>query len=125
MRAETAGSRTGQRICVIKLGSLGDIVQALGPMQAIRAHHPRDHITALTTRPYVALLRASGLFDEVWDDGRMRSLTGLLGMALRMRRARFARVYDLQTSTRSSSYFWLLFPALPEWSGVAFLASRL
>jgi ADP-heptose:LPS heptosyltransferase len=32
----------------------------------------------------------------------------------------FARVYDLQTSNRSSSYFWL-FPrgAKPEWSGIA------
>jgi ADP-heptose:LPS heptosyltransferase len=113
-----------RRIGVIKLGSLGDVVLALGPMQAIRAHHPGEHITALTTRPYAALLRASGLFDEVWEDGRIRSLTGFIGMIGRMRRARFARVYDLQTSTRSSSYFWLLFPHLPEWSGIAFLASH-
>jgi ADP-heptose:LPS heptosyltransferase len=41
-----------------------------------------------------------------------------------MRRARFARVYDLQTSTRSSSYFWLLFPHRPDWSGIAFLSSH-
>jgi ADP-heptose:LPS heptosyltransferase len=113
-----------RRIGVIKLGSLGDVVLALGPMQAIRAYHGADHITALTTRPYAALLRQSGLFDEVWDDGRPRSLTGLFGMIGRMRRAGFARVYDLQTSTRSSSYFWLLVPHLPEWSGIAVLSSH-
>lgn len=113
-----------RRIAVIKLGSLGDVVQALGPMQAIRAHHPQDHITAITTQPYAALLRASGLFEEVWEDGRVRGMAGFIGFVRRMRAARFARVYDLQTSTRSSSYFWLLFPRLPEWSGVAFLCSH-
>jgi ADP-heptose:LPS heptosyltransferase len=113
-----------RRIAVIKLGALGDVVQALGPMQAIRTHHAADRITLVTTRPYAAFLRASGLFDEVWDDGRARSLKGFLALIARMRRARFDRVYDLQTSTRSSTYFWLLWPRLPEWSGVAFLASH-
>jgi ADP-heptose:LPS heptosyltransferase len=124
MQAEAGDGKTGRRIAVIKLGALGDVVQALGPMQAIRAHHAQDHITVLTTRPYMALLRASGLFDAVWDDGRPDSMAGLLALIRRMRRARFARVYDLQTSTRSSSYFWLLFPQRPEWSGIAFLSSH-
>ena len=34
-------------ILVIKLGALGDVVQALGPMAAIRRHHAADRITAL------------------------------------------------------------------------------
>ena len=40
------------RILVIKLGALGDFVQALGPMQAIRRAHPEHHIALLTTAPY-------------------------------------------------------------------------
>ncbi|MBT4888118.1 MAG: ADP-heptose--LPS heptosyltransferase, partial [Rhodospirillales bacterium] len=34
-----------ERILVIKLGALGDMIQALGPMAAIRKHHPNAHIT--------------------------------------------------------------------------------
>src|SRR5262249_53484304 len=117
-------AETKRRIAVIKLGSLGDVVQALGPMQAIRAHHQSDHITAITTKPYAALLGATGLFDEVWDDGRERALPGFIRLIGRMPRARFPRVYDLQPSSRSSSYFGLLFPHLPEWSGIAFLSSH-
>lgn len=115
---------TGHRIAVIRLGSLGDIVQALGPMKAIRLAHAQDHITAITTAPYASLLRASGLFDEVWTDGRPRDGAGLAALVGRMRAARFVRVYDLQTSTRSSVYLWALFPQRPEWSGVAFLCSH-
>ena len=106
------------RIAVIKLGALGDFVQALSPFRTIRAHHEGAHITLITTRPFAALGRATGYFDAIWDDGRPRTVAAYCALIGRMRRARFDRVYDLQTSTRSGIYFWLLFPRLPEWSGV-------
>jgi len=56
-------ARAPERILVIKLGALGDFVQALGPFAAIRAHHPAADIVLLTTRPYADLGRASGYFD--------------------------------------------------------------
>lgn len=107
------------RIAVIKLGALGDFVQALSPFRTIRAHHKDAHITLITTGPFTALGKATGYFDEVWDDGRPRAAFAYCAFIKRMRRARFDRVYDLQTSTRSSVYFFLLFPHLPKWSGVA------
>lgn len=106
-------------IAVIKLGALGDVVQALAPFRTIRAHHKNAHITLITTPPYAAFCRATGYFDAVWDEGRPRTLAAYLRLIRRMRRARFHRVYDLQTSTRSSLYYWMLFPRLPEWSGIA------
>lgn len=111
-----------RRILVIKLGALGDVVLALGPMAAIRRHHPDAHITALTTAPYAELLSCSPYVDEVWTDERPRLWQLGEGFALRrrLREARFTRVYDLQTSDRSSFYFHLMRPGpLPEWSGIA------
>jgi len=58
------------RILVIKLGALGDFVQALAPMAAIRRHHPGAHITLLTTDPFVELAAASRWFDDIWVDSR-------------------------------------------------------
>ena len=40
-----------QRILVIKLGALGDFVQALRAMAEIRRAHPKARITLLTTPP--------------------------------------------------------------------------
>lgn len=110
------------RILVIKLGALGDMVQALGPMAAIRAHHPDAQITVLTTKPYETLLLASGYVDDVWLDTKPRfTQPGLwLNLRARIREAHFRRVYDLQTSDRSSLYYQLLWPGpYPEWSGIA------
>ena len=41
--------RMDVNILVIKLGALGDMVQALGPMAAIRRYHADVQVTALTT----------------------------------------------------------------------------
>jgi ADP-heptose:LPS heptosyltransferase len=57
-------------VLVIKLSALGDFVQALGPMKAIRDHHARAQITLLTTAAFADLGQATGWFDQVWIDRR-------------------------------------------------------
>lgn len=113
------------RILVIKLAALGDFVQSFGPFAAIRAHHPGARITLLTTPPFRALAAAAPWFDEIWTDGRpaWTDLPAVLRLALRLRRAGFQRVYDLQTSGRSSRYRRFV-GGRAEWSGVARGASH-
>jgi ADP-heptose:LPS heptosyltransferase len=114
------------RILVIKLGALGDFVQAMGPAAAIRAHHTGAEITLLTTAPFAPLGEAAPYFDRVWIDERPSLFHPLLAWRLRqkLRREKFSRVYDLQTSDRSSFYFQLMRPNAPEWSGIARGASH-
>ena len=114
-----------RRILVIKLAALGDMVQAFGPFAAIRAHHPGARITLLTTPPFAELARRSPWFDAVWTEGRPASSDwrGLWRLARRLRAGRFDRVYDLQTSGRSSRYRWLV-GGRAEWSGIARGASH-
>jgi len=114
-----------ERILVIKLAALGDFVQAFGPFAAIRARHPGAHITLLTTPPFAGLAKAAPWFDAVWTDGRpdWLDLRAVARLALRLRRVGFTRVYDLQTSSRSSRYR-LFVGGAAEWSGIARGASH-
>ena len=114
------GGQVTERILVIKLGALGDFVQAFGPFQAIRRHHPQSEITLLTTRPYAALAVASPWFDHVWidDKPKMWQVPKVLRLKRQLSSGRFGRVYDLQTSDRSSWYFRLMGGEV-EWSGIA------
>jgi ADP-heptose:LPS heptosyltransferase len=114
-----------QRVLVIKLAALGDFVQAFGPFAAIRAHHTEARITLLTTPPYAELARLSPWFDAVWTDGRpaWSDPVAIWRLARRLRGAGFDRVYDLQTSARSSRYRWLVGRGV-EWSGIARGASH-
>jgi ADP-heptose:LPS heptosyltransferase len=107
---------------VVKLGALGNVILSLGPFAAIRRHHGADHINLLTTRPWAEWLAGSPYFDEVLIDARPEwwDFGGWLRLRRQLIAGRFDRVYDLQTSARSSRYFHL-FPrhARPEWSGIA------
>ena len=109
------------RILVIKLGALGDFIQACGPFMAIRRYHGSAHITLLTTPRFTKLARKSGWFDEIWIDERPSwyQLGGWLTFRRRLIEEDFTRVYDLQTSDRSGWYF-RQFPRRqrPEWSGI-------
>jgi ADP-heptose:LPS heptosyltransferase len=122
LQPSQGGPSPAERILVIKHGALGDIVLATGPFAAIRRQHPDAEINLLTTRPYGEWLGGSGYFDLVWVDDRPApwDLLGWLALRRWLIQGRFDRVYDLQTSSRSSRYFRLL-PrrARPLWSGIA------
>jgi ADP-heptose:LPS heptosyltransferase len=125
----TAKAASGENILVIKLGALGDFVLATGPFKAIRRAHPTARITLLTIPSLAGLAKATGWFDEVWIDQRpaLWNMPGWLGLARRLNGGKFARVYDLQTSDRSSFYFRLMSPPFgksPQWSGIAKGASH-
>jgi ADP-heptose:LPS heptosyltransferase len=111
-----------ERILVIRLGALGDFILSMGAFAAIRKHHPTARITLLTTPPYRRLGHASPYFNTVWTDQRPRwwQFRRLRELRERLLEGYFSRVYDLQTSDRSSAYFHLMGPRKrPEWSGIA------
>ena len=111
-----------KHILVIKLGALGDFIQALGPMAAIRRHHPDAEITLLTTQPYVSLGMTCGYFDRVWTDTRpkWKDFKGWLALRRKLREGKFERVYDLQNNDRTGFYLKLFGnKAKPEWVGAA------
>ena len=111
-----------RNILVVKLGAVGNLALSLAPFAAIRQHHPDARITLLTTKPYAAWMALAPYFDQVWTDQRPEwwNLAGWLRLRRRLVAGRFDRVYDLQTSGRSSRYFQMLpRQGRPEWSGIA------
>jgi ADP-heptose:LPS heptosyltransferase len=116
------GPPAKQSILVIKLGSLGDFIQAFDAFGDIRAHHPRASIALLTTPPFASLASRAPWFDEVWSDGRpsLREPFKWARLVARLRRAGFARVYDLQYNRRSALVFRIVGGrGGPAWVGKA------
>lgn len=114
-----------EKILVIKLSALGDFVQALGPMRAIREHHKNAHITLLTTKQFVTLAEKSGYFNDIIIDYRPKFYQFLKwkNLCASLNAGHFTRVYDLQNNDRTQIYFNMMRPK-PEWVGVAKGASH-
>ena len=102
-------------ILVIKLGALGDFVQALGPFAAIRKNHEQASLVLLTTAPYLPIAEASGYFDAIRSDGRPEwwKWTGKRALRTWLHALAPTRVYALQTSARSSGFYRLFGPPRP------------
>ena len=93
-------------ILVIKLGALGDFVQATTAFAVLRQRCPTVRLTLLTTAPYVDFARRLGYFDEVLIDSRpkwyqWRQLGELIKV---LRQGRFDKIIDLQGVDRTRLY---------------------
>jgi ADP-heptose:LPS heptosyltransferase len=112
-----------QRVLVIKLGGVGEMVLAFPAFERIRQAHPKAKITLLTTQPFEALAKSSPFFNTVDADGGAKDPASWAALILRIRRGHFDRVYDLQNDASTNLIFQALRPLGPEWSGTAMGAS--
>ncbi len=99
-----------KKILIIKLGALGDFLQAMGPFKALRDHYKEDHLTLLTTPAYKKLAEASGYFNTVVAFPRLKGhqIFKLMRRLLALKAQNFEMIYDLQTSSHTSRYFYYL-----------------
>ena len=111
-----------RNLLIIKHGALGDFILSFGPFKAIRDYHLNDYIILLTSSIFSEFAKESNYFNEIivddrppiWNAKKMFKLANLL------RKKNFYRIYDLQTSQRSSFYYnFFRFKNNIEWSGVA------
>ena len=100
-------------ILIIKHGSLGDIAQASGAIQDISEFHRNDDVYLLTTKPYFELFKRNPYLRAVILDKRLSrfNLIYLFTLMRIIKKYKFAKVFDLQNSSRTSFYKRILFPS--------------
>jgi ADP-heptose:LPS heptosyltransferase len=104
-------------ILIIKLGSLGDVVQISGALRDIREHHKNEKITILTTSKYINLFKNCPYVDNCLEDERLPryNIFYLLRLRKIINSLNFNKVYDLQNSNRTNFYRKFLFN-VENWS---------
>ena len=98
-------------ILIIKLGSLGDVVQISGALRDIREHHKNEKISILTTSKYINLFKNCPYIDDCLEDERLPryNIFYLLRLKKIINSLNFNKVYDLQNSNRTNFYRKFLF----------------
>jgi ADP-heptose:LPS heptosyltransferase len=98
---------------VIKLGALGDMVQAIPMFNVLRQQYG-SNLTLLTTKPFAEFAQRSGYFKTIICDDRT-SLKTNLDVVLQLRKNYFARIIDLQNVDRTRLYKMLLLGRYGQW----------
>ncbi len=99
-------------ILIIKHGSLGDIAQASGAIQDISENHKNHQIYLLTSKPYLKLFKKNPFIHDIILDKRLPryNLIYLYFLMRELKKYKFAKVFDLQNSSRTNFYKNILFP---------------
>jgi len=108
-----------KQVLVIQAGTIAEFVLSLTAMKRIRAAHARARVTLLTIPQFEGLAKASPYFNEVLTTGHPGSPGEWLALRSDIKRRRFGRVYDLESSGWSKFLFHMLRPFPPAWSGAA------
>src|SRR5258708_19311777 len=103
-----------QRVLVIKLGGVGEMVLAFPAFERIRQAHPKAKITLLTTQPFEALAKSSPFFNTVDADGGGKDPAAWGALILRIRRGHFDRAYHLPNHPPTNLIFQPLRPPPPH-----------
>ena len=111
-----------ERILIIRLGALGDLVLCFQTFHEIREAHKDAEIALLTAPAFAAFAGKIPWFDRIIVDPRKPAwdLPAWVRLIREIRRFKPTRVYDLQAKLRQNLLYVLLGgPLGPEWSGAA------
>jgi heptosyltransferase I len=105
------GSFDARRIALVKPSALGDVVQTLPALAALRERFPAAHISWIVNSTYASLLDPISILDEVIPFDRAASAKSLLGgtaylwrFLRELRERRFDFVIDLQGLLRTGVF---------------------
>lgn len=104
-----------QRILVIKLRAIGDVVLSTAVLPSLRTRYPDSEIHFLTETPSLPVVEGNPFVDQVVElaQGKWARLSGMRGIlesirfALRIRAARYDLVIDLFGNPRSAFLTWI------------------
>lgn len=95
-----------RRIAIIKPSALGDVVQTLPLLPALRRRFPASHITWVIQRELADLVNGHPDIDAVIRCDRRPTVAQTVALARELSQARFDLVFDLQGLLRSALMTW-------------------
>ena len=104
-------------ILIIKHGSLGDLIQAIGAIEDIKKSNVKSNVVLLTSNQYIHFMSKCPYVDDVVADRRLPrwNLIYLYFLKKKLTSYNFTHVYDLQNSNRTKFYNKYLL-SQSEWS---------
>ena len=95
-------------ILVIKHGSLGDLVMALGAIKSLKKFIKHEKLFLLTQSNYKEIFKNTPYIDQILVDNRKNILISALRIFILLKKNRINLVVDLQNSTRTCIYGFII-----------------
>ncbi len=96
------------KILIIRLSSIGDIIQCMGIIGGVRHHFPDAEIHWIARSDMAETLSIDNRIDKVWNFDKKEGFSGLLRMCKELKSENFDYVYDAHSNLRSNVIKFML-----------------
>ncbi|MFR9504426.1 MAG: glycosyltransferase family 9 protein [Rikenellaceae bacterium] len=90
------------KFLIIRLSSIGDIIQCMGIIGGIRHQFPRAEIHWIARSDMAQTLSIDPRIDKVWSFDKKAGFSGLLQLCQQLKKERFDYIYDAHSNIRSN-----------------------
>ena len=91
-----------KKILIIRLSSIGDIIQCMSVVGGIKKRYPEAELYWIVRKDMASLLRIDPRIDHILEFDRNEGFGGLVKLAFRLRKEKFNLIYDAHSNIRSN-----------------------
>ncbi len=89
------------KFLIVRLSSIGDIIQCMGVISGIRHHYPDAEIHWVTRADMAQTISMDSRIDKVWSLDKDGGFSALIALSRELKAQRFDYVYDAHNNIRS------------------------
>ncbi|MGQ1785590.1 MULTISPECIES: glycosyltransferase family 9 protein [unclassified Saccharicrinis] len=91
-----------KKILIIRLSSIGDIIQCMSVTGGFKNHHPNCEIHWVVRKDLASLLKIDPRIDQLIEFDRKEGMGGLIKLATQLKKEGYTHVYDAHSNIRSN-----------------------
>lgn len=99
-----------EKILIIRLSSIGDIIQCMSVITGIKNKYPHAEVHWIVRSDLASLLRIDPRIDKIWEFDRKGGLFGIFKLGLSLKKQDYSHIYDAHSNIRSNILKGILAP---------------
>lgn len=102
----------GKKFLIIRLSSIGDIIQCMPVIDSIKNKFPNSEIHWFTRKDMTSILEMDKRIDKIWGFDRKDGFKGIINKAKELKNEKYDYVYDAHSNIRSNIIKFFLLPII-------------
>ncbi|MBS2096807.1 glycosyltransferase family 9 protein [Carboxylicivirga linearis] len=98
------------KILIIRLSSIGDIIQCMSVVTGIRNKYPNAEIHWVVRSDMASLVKIDPRIDKLWEFDRKEGFSGVFKLGAKLKKEKYDLIYDAHSNIRSNILKLVLCP---------------
>ncbi len=112
-------NKNAHKILIIRLSSIGDVLQCMSVLGGIKQKYPNAEIHWFVRSDIAPILEIDSRIDKIWAFNKKKGIKGLWRISKQLKKENYTHIYDAHSNIRSNVLKLQLCPFWKRWLGTA------